>query len=89
MILQKLLSLLNEIMLELITQCLNEYEVLVEERYAITSDEDQAKYFLQFNRTEGDIRYASHIYNLAVNGALKAVKAKVNENRHEYEHKPN
>jgi hypothetical protein len=68
---------------------LDEFQALVEERYAIMSDEDQAKYFLRFNRTEGDIRCASHIYNLAVNGALKALKAEAKENRHEYEHKPN
>jgi hypothetical protein len=68
---------------------LDELETLVEERYAVMSDEDQAKYVLRFNRTEGDICCISYIYNLAINSALKALKAEAKENRHEYEYKPN
>jgi hypothetical protein len=68
---------------------LDELEALVEERYAVMSDEDQAKYVLRSNRTEGDIGCVSHIYNLAINGALKALKAEAKENRYEYEYKPN
>jgi hypothetical protein len=30
------------------------------------NDEDQARFFLQFNRGEGDIRCCAHIYNLGV-----------------------
>jgi hypothetical protein len=68
---------------------LDELETLVEERYTVISDKDQAKYVLRFNRTEGDIRCILYIYNLAINSALKALKAEAKENRHEYKHKPN
>jgi hypothetical protein len=68
---------------------LDKLKILVEERYTVISDKDQAKYVLRFNRTEGDICCILYIYNLAINSTLKALKAKAKENRYKYKYKPN
>jgi hypothetical protein len=45
---------------------LSEYQEMVQLQYQQMGEEDQARFFLQFQREEGDIGCVSHIYNLGV-----------------------
>ena len=45
---------------------LSEFEAAVNEKYDAMDADDKARYFLQFNRVEGDVRCCAHVYNLAV-----------------------
>ena len=45
---------------------LKEYEAVVQERYDLIDDREQAFFYYKFNRQEGDVRCYTHIYNITV-----------------------
>jgi hypothetical protein len=45
---------------------LDEYKAVVAEQYDVIEDKEQAFFYYKFNRTEGDVRYCTHIYNITV-----------------------
>jgi hypothetical protein len=47
---------------------------------------EKLQFCYKFNRTKGDIRCCAYIYNLAVQAALKTIKAEGKEGRYYYKH---
>ena len=68
---------------------LEEFEAVVASQWEHMEEEDQLSFCCKFNRKEGDVRCCAHIYNIAVQAALKAIKSNPNEHRHHYQHEAN
>lgn len=68
---------------------LDDFEKAVEERWQALEEAEQLQFCCKFNRINRDIRCCAHVYNLAVQAALKALKANIHaDGRHHYEHIP-
>jgi hypothetical protein len=49
---------------------LNEFEACVHEQWEAIEELEQAMFCCKFNRTDGDVRYCAHIYNIAVQAGI-------------------
>ena len=62
---------------------LEEFEVVVATQW-VQMEKDRLPFWCKFNRKDADVRCCAHIYNIAVQAALKAIKSNPNEHRNYY-----
>ena len=74
---------------QVITTMLEEFEAVVASQCGQMEEEDRLSFCCKFNRKDGDVRCCAHIYNIAVQAALKAIKSNPNEHRRHYQHDVN